>query len=66
MAAKDTKIDREAGNESRGHFKVPGGLISIVASSQGASSVFRGKKTKNENDKTTSFLTGAAISPFGP
>jgi hypothetical protein len=30
----------------------------IVAWSHGASSVFRGKKTKNGNDKTTSFLIG--------
>jgi hypothetical protein len=45
---------------------VPGGLIGIVALSQGASSVFIGKKMKNGNDETTSLLTGAAISPFGP
>ena len=65
VAAKDTKIDWEAGNGSRGHFKVPGCLISIVALTQGASSIFRGKKMKNGNDKTMSFLTGATISPFG-
>jgi hypothetical protein len=45
---------------------VPGGLTGIVALSQGASSVFIGKNMKNGNDETTSFLTGAAISPFGP
>jgi len=45
---------------------VPGGLISIVALSQGAFSVFRGKKMKNGNDKTKLFFTGATISPFGP
>jgi hypothetical protein len=66
MAGKDMKIDWEAGNRSHRHFKVPGGLIGIVALSHGASSVFIGKKMKNGNDETVSFLTGAAISPFGP
>jgi len=45
---------------------VSGGLIGIVSLSHGASSVFGGKKAKNGNEKTASFLTRATISPFGP
>ena len=41
-------------------------VFCTVAWSQGASSVFRRKKTKNGNDKRHRFLLEVAISPFGP
>jgi len=41
-------------------------VFCTVAWSQGASSVFRGKKTKNGNDKRRRLELEVAISPFGP
>jgi hypothetical protein len=54
-AAKDTETNCEAGDGSRGHCNVSGGVSCLY-----------GWKTKNGNDKTAPFLAGAAISQFGP
>jgi hypothetical protein len=65
MAAKDMEMNWEAGDGSRGHCNVSGGVFFLFFHRK-LSYVFQRKKTVNINDKRHRFWTGAAIFQSSP